>query len=354
MRIVICWAEISGYMAACWRALSAYDDVDLRVIAFRSGVSHAFADSTVAGLDCRLLGPEEKSDAKLIRSLVIEHRPDAIINVGWFHEPYNRLALDPALASARVYLTMDTPRKDTLRQYLARIKLRRLLRRASGVMVAGERSWQYARFLGVGEEGIFRGNYAYDQDLYNRSLLEKRLALPTGWPRRLLFVGRYVPEKGLDVLMEAYARYRRSATSPWGLTCCGRGPLGGLLAGREGVEDRGFTQPADLPAIFAEHGALVLPSRYEPWGVVVAEALASGMPVVCSEACGASVELVRPHYNGMLCAAGSVDSLCRAMLWLDAQGERAREMGEAGVPLAEAFTARMWARRWRWALFGGQ
>jgi len=51
------------------------------------------------------------------------------------------------------------------------------------------------------------------------------------------------------------------------------------LAGEQtDVHDKGFVQPSDLPNIFAQAGVFILPSRYEPWGVVIGEALASGLP----------------------------------------------------------------------------
>jgi glycosyltransferase involved in cell wall biosynthesis len=159
-------------------------------------------------------------------------------------------------------------------------------------------------------------------------------------------MGRYAPEKGLDVLLEAYAQYRQSVADPWPLTCCGKGPLAPLFAGRAGVEERGFIQPADQPAIMEQCGALVLTSTYEPWGVVIAEAAASGLPVLCSEACGASVELLRSYYNGLTVATGDARATAAAMRWLHDNQARLPEMGVRGRELSHAFAAAVWADRW--------
>ena len=69
MRLLLCWADISGYMAACWRALAAEEGIDLRIVAWEAG-QKTFANDLVRGLNCRLLTAEEKNDAGLIRSLV--------------------------------------------------------------------------------------------------------------------------------------------------------------------------------------------------------------------------------------------------------------------------------------------
>ena len=70
------------------------------------------------------------------------------------------------------------------------------------------------------------------------------------------------------------------------------------LVGVHGVEMLGFVQPDDLPAVLERAGCLVLPSRFEPWGVVVHEAAAAGLPIVCTPVCGAATRLVLDGYNG--------------------------------------------------------
>jgi len=169
---------------------------------------------------------------------------------------------------------------------------------------------------------------------------------PAQWPRQFLFAGRYVPAKDLETLIRAYSAYRRRVANPWSLTCAGQGPDGRLLQGVEGVTNIGFAQPAHLPELFAGHGAFVLPSRFEPWGVVLGEAAAAGLPVVCSSACGAAADLVRPYYNGIVVPPGDVDGLSRAMHWIHDHESELRIMGQRGQALAAAFSAQAWAVRW--------
>ena len=147
--------------------------------------------------------------------------------------------------------------------------------------------------------------------------------------------------------MSAYAEYRRGVANPWGLTCCGTGEAAWLLCHQPGVTDAGFTQPAEQPGVFARHGAFVLASKFEPWGVVLAEAAASGMPLVCTTACGAAADLVRPYYNGLLTTAGDVAGLARALRWIHDHEEELPAMGRRGQAFAAAFSAQAWAARWQ-------
>lgn len=88
LRIVVCWSEISGYMAACWRELAKRTDVELFVVAFKSGTGiygeAAFADDVMSGVPHRLLALEERGSLDLITSIVNERRPQVIFVTGWF------------------------------------------------------------------------------------------------------------------------------------------------------------------------------------------------------------------------------------------------------------------------------
>jgi len=348
MRVVICWTQISGYMAACWRALAARNEIDLRIIAWKSegaGMDVAFNSDLVYGLNVRLLSRDEQADAQLLERQVVEHDPAIVVISGWAHATHRALARSPKLARARFVMTMDSPWRGSLRQRLGKYKIAGLLARVDRVIVPGERAWQFARVLGVQESRIRRGMYGFDYDAF-APLLAQRQAATDGWPRKFLFVGRYVPDKGIDALVEAYRAYRASASDPWPLTCCGAGPLSGLLKNQAGVSDAGFVAPPALPEILASHGVFIMPSRFEPWGVAIAEAMTSGMPAICTESCGASVELLRPMYNGLSVATEDAAALRDALAWCHNHHARLGEFGARGQALAAAYSAQAWADRW--------
>ena len=352
MRVFFCWSHISGYMAACWRALSRRPGVELSILAYRAVTADAaFDDQVMRGLNVRYLDERERLDVELVKKIVVEARPDVLVIAGWSSPPYRALAYEPALASARRVMTMDTPWRGTLRQRLGRYRMAGYLRRMDRVMVPGERAFQLARALAVPEHKIRRGMYGIEHAPL-APLYEQRRELNDGWPRRFLFTARYVEEKGVDVLLDGYRRYRREVSDPWPLTCCGKGPLQAQIAAAasDGVTDRGFVQPAELPAVYRDHGIFVLPSRYEPWGVVLAEAAAAGLPIICTDACGAAVEVVRSMFNGIITPTGDAAALARAMRWMHDHAESLHEFGARSRTLGAAFADETWADRWLWML----
>ena len=146
-----------------------------------------------------------------------------------------------------------------------------------------------------------------------------------------LFVGRLIAAKAPLELLEAYRRVceRRSDCA---LLIVGDGELEGEL--REGIAEHGlrgarllgFRQGEELLAVYAAADLFVLPSRQEPWGVVVNEAAAAGLPLLVSDAVGAGRDLVEPGGNGEVVGAGDVDGLTERWLALLDSG-RLEEMG---------------------------
>lgn len=343
VRVVFCWAEASGYMAACWRALAARPGVEVHIIHpqqlfnWQKNRFHNELD----GLSNEMFLPKDPDIEAWLLEAVKRQRPDAVVVCGWIYWPYTSLVRSPALRDARMILGMDSPWRGSWTQRLARFRLASTLRRCAAVVTAGERSATYARKLGVPEERIRTGYYGFDYQRFGR-VGESRAS----WPRQFLFLGRYVAQKDLGTLVAAYERYRELVADPWGLTCCGDGRDGGLLANRTGVVDIGFKLPSELPDVFRSHGAFVMASHFEPWGVAIAEAAATGLPVICTTACGASVDLVRPYYNGLVAAPRDVNGLARAMLWMHEHESELPAMGGRSHQLAEAFSAESWAARW--------
>jgi glycosyltransferase involved in cell wall biosynthesis len=112
-----------------------------------------------------------------------------------------------------------------------------------------------------------------------------------------------------------------------------------------------------MPGLFARHGCFVIASDYDPWPLVIAEALASGMPVVCTDACGSHVELIKPElndpklsdpeFNGVVCRTGDVEGLARAMEKIHAHSAELPAMASRCQAAAAPYAADTWATRFR-------
>lgn len=350
IKVVVLWTHVSSYMGACWRALGAFDDIDLRVLAWRTRLARdhvGFDESVVAGVSGLTL--LEEGDVGLegeVRGILHRERPDVVLVAGWGTGAYRRVLSRWRYGEGKVpkvLMGMDTPWRGKWKQYLSRLRLGRYLGVIDRVLVAGPDARIYALRLGFDPGVVESGMYAWDESMA-RGLLDRE----TGERRRaFLFVGRYVTQKGVDVLVDAYRRYRERVENPWDLWCCGAGPLEKLLQGQEGVTDYGFVQPSELPKYFGSAGIFVLPSLYEPWGVVIAEAMGCGLPVICTDRCGAGWDLVEEGRNGLMIRSGDSAGLAAAMELGHQWGDSLGLMRNAARDASERFTSGAWGARVR-------
>ena len=169
-------------------------------------------------------------------------------------------------------------------------------------------------------------------------------APPKPAPFTCLFVGRPAPEKGLDVLLEAW---RRSALLPSraALVLVGTTPD----AGRAGVIATGPLAPARLRNFYASADVVVIPStasrRFrEPWGLVANEAMNQRVAVIATDAVGAVAgRLVRHERNGLVAPAGDAAALAAAIRRLHDEPALRARLGETGARDVAAYTYEAWA-----------
>ena len=122
--------------------------------------------------------------------------------------------------------------------------------------------------------------------------------------RFFLFAGRLVAEKGIFDLLDAYQSLAPSVRDEVGLVFVGDGAARSAIqqsaAAINGgsIQFTGFAQRESLPAYYALADALVFPTHTDPWGLVVNEAMACGLPVICSDVAGCVADLVESGWNG--------------------------------------------------------
>lgn len=188
---------------------------------------------------------------------------------------------------------------------------RRIYRRFDAALVGGSLSQGYAEFLGICKENIFTGCDVVDNDYFarkaqwaqeNSKTLRGENLLPENY---FLFVGRLDAKKNLFRLLKAYDSYLRIVgEQAWGLVICGSGSLEAEVQSQVRLLNIpalfvGFKQHDELPVYYGLARCLIVPSSHdEQWGLVVNEAMASGLPVLVSKACGCAPDLVQEGVNG--------------------------------------------------------
>jgi glycosyltransferase involved in cell wall biosynthesis len=171
-----------------------------------------------------------------------------------------------------------------------------------------------------------------------RNSLRRELGITDG--PVVLFVGRLIWKKGVDLLLEAVARLAEKQRI-WVLLL-GDGPERARLQRQAGelgiapwVKFLGFQQPRELPRFYAAGDVFVLPSRTEPWGVVVVEALASGLPVVVTELVGCYPDVVNRPEVGVVVPPDNSAALAEGIQSVLARGVNRDEIHRHWQPIFE-------------------
>ena len=198
-----------------------------------------------------------------------------------------------------------------------------LLRQTAGVMPMGEYGDQFFLKYGADSRRLYRVPCWPDFDAFARvdanGLEGFRRKFRLNADRRyILYSGRLVPKKRVDLLIDAFAAV--AAERPeWDLLIVGDGQLREELrhrvpdALRQRVVWTGFLELEECVSAYHASDVLVLPSDQEPWALVVQEAMAAGLAVIASDAVGAAHDMVEDRVSGRIFPIGNVAALTDAL-----------------------------------------
>jgi glycosyltransferase involved in cell wall biosynthesis len=342
MRIAILWSHLSGYLNACLRALAEEYGADLMVWHNQPSSDAPFAAEQFDWLS-NCYGYHDAPESEAVAASLDSFNPHALLVTSW-HIPAYRNACRALTGHAVRICCLDNQWRWTLRQSVGAVVAPWYVRPLyDAAFVPGRRQQRFARLLGFDRREITMGLYSCDHTAFVQ-VRERRIARPGSLPHGFLFAGRLCREKGLATLLSAYRIYCESSRAPWPLTIAGEGVLRGRVEREANVKYLGFVQPDKLPGLLLDAGCLVLPSRFEPWGVVIHEAVAAGLPIICTRECGAAEHLVIPAENGFLVNRDSPQELAACLAEFSSlSDDRRAEMGDRSFELSFQFTPRKWA-----------
>lgn len=207
----------------------------------------------------------------------------------------------------------------------------------SHMVVAGMRQYEYAKKLGFSNENIVFPMYSADVSVFNNKELETNRFKNK---RDLLFVGRFAKVKGLDVLVKAWQLIENKNGAK--LILVGSGDLLKEFTLSEDIEVHKFSNQKELLRLTESCRGFVLPSVFEPWGVVIHELAAAGLPIIASNVCGAVSHLVINNYNGYVIKPNDIDALKIAISkLLDLNSDQLLDMGRNSRKLSQSISPEM-------------
>lgn len=277
----------------------------------------------------RFLAVEERRRARRLRAMTRRSRPDAVVGIEmltplpvpqWIYQDLGIGVLDDAIGR------VDPAHLPLMARDPATYRRRREL---------------HVRLFDSGAGVLAMSRWAADALVERRLLPPERVqvvyagvtarppaaAAPAG-RRRLLFVGRDFHRKAGDLVVAA-VELLRSRGDDVTLTVAGPDAWPLPDAVPDGVRFLGRLSAAETGRLYAEHDAFVMPSRYEAFGIVFAEALAAGLPCVARRAF-AMPEIVTDGVDGVLVDGEDIDELAGAI---------SRVLDDAG------FASRAWSGR---------
>lgn len=278
-----------------------------------------------------------------LATILREARPDVLVVGGWDQPAHlEAFALRRRVATAFVWWVESTLRDQ--RQDLDSLwrTKRRLVEAADAVVVPGSASADYVQTLGAVASRVFIAPNAVDNGLYAARAGDR--VSRTG-PVRFLFVGRLEPSKGILPLLDAWTCIADEAE----LTLVGDGSLGERIhervarAAMPPIRILGHLDREGLAAEYARADVFVFPSVSDPWGLVINEAMASGLPVVTTSAPGAVDDLVVEGDNGIVVPPFDGGALGAAMEDLSRDPERRLAMGRRSAERILGQTPEAWA-----------
>jgi glycosyltransferase involved in cell wall biosynthesis len=335
-KLVIMTEIISPYRIPVFNALRRHSDIDLHVIflaetdptqrewnIYRDEINFCYQ---VLPSWRRRYGKQSILLNRGLSAALEEAQPDAILCGGynyvasWQAQAWARKRSIPFLAWVES-TAIDRRGKHKLIESLKR----KFIDGCDGFVVPGKSAAEYIRSFGITPENIYTASNAVDINYFaaqsrhartNATLHREKLHLPE---RYFLYVGRLVKEKGIFDLLQAYRLLPEKIKNEVGMVFAGNGPEKSKLQeraeelGLKNVRFSGFVQKEELPYYYGLAEAFVLPTHTDPWGLVVNEAMACGLPVIVTQVAGCAVDLVEHQRNGFLIPANDPIKLASAL-----------------------------------------
>ncbi|MBS1645892.1 MAG: glycosyltransferase [Bacteroidetes bacterium] len=337
--IVFLYTEIAPYFLACCNALASQHDASVHIIRYPVNEEAPFVFSTQQKIH---LYNRKNYDLLSLLSLLKKINPSIIVCSGWIDKEYLQVCKS-YFKKIPTVLTLDTHWRGDFKQHIAVLLSPFFIKnKFSHAWVPGTAQKKYAKKLGFKEEKITLNFYSCDWTYF--SSLEKKITpkKQQNFPKRFIYTGRYYDFKGLGELWNAFIELQKETPNEWELWCIGTGTL--QPAEHPKIKHYGFVQPCDFLPYVQQTGVFVMPSLFEPWGVVLHEFATMGYPLIASDKVGASEAFLQENKNGFIFEAGNVFSLKEKMKTIiQMPPEQLLLMGEYSKQAAQKITPEIWA-----------
>ena len=333
MRVLFLCTELSGYFANCIQLLQHDTDAEILVV-YYPGIKEAPFEIAIE--NARLVKRTELTNNNLLE-MSLSYQPDIVYVAGWVDKEYLKIARRLKRIGKKTICGIDNAWKGTIRQHFATYGSKWIVKPYfTHLWVAGQMQYQFAIRLGYTHQSILTGLYAADTDLFATASRTPHL-------RKAVFVGRLESVKNVLLLYKVFCSLNDVERNGWSLEIIGNGSQRDLMVTTETVSVTPFLQPKELIKRINDAGLFILPSMYEPWGVVVHEFAAAGKPLLLSTEVHSGEAYLIQGYNGYYFKQGDEGDLRRKMIHFFSLSDAVREkMGKRSLELAASGDPKIW------------
>ena len=338
MKILYLYTEIMGYNLPILERLVSQYGATVEVVRWNQNKLTPFVPAPIPGVTFH--ERTSFSDAQLLK-FAIGFKPDLVYISGWQDRGYLPVVARLKALGSVIVTGMDSQWKGSLRQRLVAKWIHWLKKERcfTYAWVPGPLQYEFARRIGFKKTEILCNLLSGNSTVFDQATKAESLDQHKSYPKQFLYVGRFASSKGIDILIEAYKLYKTKYHGDWTLTCVGNGPLEKELASAPDIRVEPFSSQEVLVQYARQSGAFILPSRYEPWGVVVHEFATAGLPLLLSEHVGARPQFLIDGLNGYTFYQNSAQELAQKMHQLSSlSNEALLKMGQVSASMAQRVT----------------
>ncbi len=341
-KVVFLYSELANYFLACIEKLIQIADVEVHIVRWPINKEAPFNFNF--SKDLIIHDREQYSEYNKLQELINGINPSLIFCSGWVDKGYLKICRK-FKKQIPVIVGIDNQWEASVRQFIATlISPFRILNHFTHCWVPGQLQYDYAKRLGFKTQNILTGFYSCDYDFFNQEYNLNKKQKADSFPHRFIFVGRYAESKGIQDLWSAFIEVQEEKETNWELWCLGTGDIPPIEHPK--VRHFGFIQPNQLNEYLKLAGVFVLPSHFEPWGVVVHEFASAGFPIICSDKVGAKVDFVQDNYNGYVYPSGNISELKNTLRnVMNKSNDELNLMGERSTVLAKKITPIVWSKK---------
>jgi glycosyltransferase involved in cell wall biosynthesis len=312
MKILILYCEVMPYNVAAFDSLINLNiDVEIDVISW--GSDKKLTPYKPKPMERVNYFQEADYDFKALKILFLLNRYKLVYVCNRREKKYLKLALFVKKYSTLVIGQSDEQLYNTLRQHVKKVFSYFLYRRYFDFMfVPGYYQYEFMRFLQFKKNEILIGAYTANTKLFNDFYVKNQTLHAKSTPQYFLYIGRLEDEKGLLLVLNALDKLKQLYSFKFIIV--GNGKLLNKILEYDFVEHYPFLEQESLINLLRDISFFILPSNFEPWGVVIHEMTAAGIPVICSDACGARAAFVFDSYNGFVFENHSHESVTKVLI----------------------------------------